>query len=326
MNVVFPWQQSVQQAWQQHLTRLGHGYLLVGMPGLGIHALARDFARGLLCQADGGFACGVCSACQQFDQQSHPDYFELAVLDGKKEVGVDQVRELTQKLMQTAHQGGYKIALIKQAENLNTSAFNALLKTLEEPPLNTVLLLTSYQPNRLPATVRSRCQQLSVTPPSFEQALAWLQQQTASEFEETLLKRALKLNWGAPLAAKAWLENQAWQQDQEWQQAMQSLNSGQMSISQAVQAWLKWPEPEKVFDLFYFMSVTQIRRASYQQQPLNSAWFAFQNALLQAKQDWQNNANKELLLEALAWQAIQVMQGQNPTSAFDSGWIRGNWI
>ena len=322
--MIYPWQMSQWQFWLAQQARIGHAYLLTGVSGLGLSEFARMMAQNILCQT--GNACGQCSACRQFDEANHPDFFQLEVLEGKKEIGVDQIRLLTQNLMQTAHQGGYKVAVLKQVERLNASAFNALLKTLEEPPARTLLILTSYQLNRLPATIVSRCQKIGFTPPNLEDSQAWLVEQQPG-LVAAQYKRALRLNWGAPLAALAWLNQQGWEQDEAWHKAIDGIKQGRQSTNQAVADWLKWPEPSKVFDYFYLTSVQEIRRACYQQSPLNGAWFSFQQQVLQAKLDWTQNANKELLLESLTLLFLQIQSGETVIldSVFSSDLIRGTW-
>lgn len=303
----------------------GHAYLLTGQAGLGLTEFAYQMAKSLLCEQQDA-PCGQCSACVQFEQQTHADFFALKVEEGKKEIGIDQIRQLTSRLMQTAHQGGYKVAFIPQAEQLNHSAFNALLKTLEEPPEKTVLILSAYQPSRLPATIISRCQTLEFYVPNHDVSQAWLSTQMA-QIDEKLIKRALRLNWGAPLAALDWLHNQAWLQDQDWQADMQALANGSQTVTQAAQKWLKWPQPEAVFNQFYLMSVNEIRRAFYQQDvALNAKWFGFQQQVLQAKIDWTNNANKELVMENLCLLFLQTIQPHvTLDTIFSSEWIRGAW-
>lgn len=321
--MIYPWQQTQWQFWQAQLNRVGHAYLLAGASGLGLTEFARQMAKSVFCQSDQPEPCGQCAGCMQFDESTHADFVQLEVLEGKKEVGVDQIRQLTQRLMQTSHQGGYKVAILQEVEWLNASAFNALLKTLEEPAERTLLILTTYQISRLPATIISRCQKMSFTAPPVKQSQAWLAQHGA---DEQLIKRALRLNWGAPLAALNWLEQKGWEQDESWQNNIQALQSGRESVSQVVTAWLKWPEPERVFDQFYLASVTEIRRAFYQQAELNRNWFQFQQALLQAKQDWRQNANKELLLESLCLLFLQANQVNVPLAeVFQGEWIRGRW-
>ncbi|WFE68769.1 AAA family ATPase [Thiomicrospira sp. R3] len=320
--MIYPWQQMQWAAWLSQFERLGHAYLLTGARGLGLTEFAQQMAQSLFCQQHN--ACGHCIGCRQFLERTHIDFVQLDVLDGKKEVGVDQVRQLTQKLVQTSHQGGYKVAVLPEVERLNSSAFNALLKTLEEPPEQTLLILTSYQLARLPATIVSRCQQLAFTPPALADSQAWLGQVVPGVTADRA-KRALRLNWGAPLAAFDWLSNQAWLQDESWQSDLSELASGNKTPSVCAAAWLKYPSPETVFDQFYLLSVNEIRRGFYQQQAFNVNWFSFQQQLVQAKRDWLGNANKELLLESLCllFVTLQSKNCQSLPSIFKDSRLRG---
>ncbi|MGE4502410.1 MAG: DNA polymerase III subunit delta' [Thiomicrospira sp.] len=322
--MIYPWQSAVWQRWLSQRGRYGHAYLLSGSAGLGLSECAREMAKSLFCEQQNA-PCAKCVGCVQFEHHTHPDFVALAVEEGKKEIGVLQVRQLTERLMQTAHQGGYKVALIPQAEQLNASAFNALLKTLEEPPANTVLILTTYHLSRLPATLVSRCQKMAFYVPESTQSQHWLAQHKP-DLDEALIKRALRLNWGAPLAALAWLEAQAWSEDQQWQADIQALSQGTQTFSQIVQKWLKWAQPQVVFNQFYLTSVNEIRRAAYQGTPVNTAWFHFQQQVLQAQADWSNNGNKELVLESLCWLFLQVIEQKASLPMVFSGTeIRGDW-
>jgi DNA polymerase-3 subunit delta' len=321
--MIYPWQQAQWSLWLAQFERLGHAYLLTGTHGLGLTEFAQQMAQSLFCQSH--TACGQCAGCHQFLEHTHVDFFQLDVLEGKKEVGVEQIRQLTQKLMQTSHQGGYKVAVLPEVERLNTSAFNALLKTLEEPPEKTLLILTSYQLERLPATIVSRCQQLAFNAPSMQDSQAWLLTQTNNEMDDARGKRALRLNWGAPLAALDWLNNQAWLQDEAWQTDIHDLVTQRKTPSDCASAWLKWPNPEAVFDQFYLLSVSAIRQALYQQQGVKTQWFGFQQQVLQAKRDWLGNANKELLLESLCllYLALQSETSSPLPNIFSDSRIRG---
>lgn len=313
---MLPWLFPVWQQWlAQNCSTLssdgdygiGHAYLLSGVEGIGLTAFAEQMAQGVLCQQSGLEACGQCSQCHQFSQSTHPDFFRVQVPEDKKEISVDQIRNLTEKVFSTSHQGGYKVVLIEAVELLNASAFNALLKTLEEPPARTLLILTSYHAARLPATILSRCRQIRFSTPDRESAYQWLSQ-VLPQADEALLKKSLNVNWGAPLDAKQWIETKGFEQEAEWQANMKALRSGQIAVSQIVEKWMKFEYPEQVFDWFYLWSVNAIRSASYQgSRPYNPNWTVFQKWVLQAKQTWRQNANKELLLESLclAWLAHQ---------------------
>lgn len=109
------------------------------------------------------------------DRGQHPDWTSLRPIEDSRQIRIEQVRELTQELALTSHQGGYKVGVLSPADALNRFAANALLKTLEEPPPRTVLILVATQPSRLPATILSRCQRVRVPAPSRAESLSWLE-------------------------------------------------------------------------------------------------------------------------------------------------------
>jgi DNA polymerase-3 subunit delta' len=98
----------------------------------------------------------------------------VAPLEDSRQIRIEQLRELSADLALTSHAGGYKVAILTPADSMNRFAANALLKTLEEPPPRTLLVLVASQPSRLPPTVLSRCQRLTVRSPSRTEAVAWL--------------------------------------------------------------------------------------------------------------------------------------------------------
>lgn len=105
----------------------------------------------------------------------HADLRWLSPPEDKHSIGIDQVRELVDELSLTSYEGGGKVAVIEPADAMTTSAANSLLKTLEEPPGDTLLILVVDRPGRLPATIYSRCQRLAVRPPAEAAGLNWLQ-------------------------------------------------------------------------------------------------------------------------------------------------------
>lgn len=199
--MIFSWQRlQWQQLWQAHQAgRLSHALLLTGMAGNGKAQFADNFSRALVCQAVGaeGEYCGTCHLCRLIEGRAHPDVMWVEPEKAGAAIKVDQVREVSDFVNQTALQGGKRIVLINPADHMNMSAANALLKTLEEPPADALIILISSQPSRLPATVRSRCQQIVFQRPSTADALAWLTQQEVKTDAELLLSLAN----GAPLAA-----------------------------------------------------------------------------------------------------------------------------
>ncbi len=205
--------------------RFPHALLLGGPPGIGKQALAARLAAWLLCQRPGeAGACGGCPACQWHAAGSHPDFRRLAPPEGKQQILVEQVRELSARLSLKAHGEGRKVAVIAPAEAMNPAAANSLLKTLEEPTDNTVLILVSDRPGRLMATIRSRCQPLRLPPPDPGQAGDWLAAQGVAD-----PRLALELAGGAPLRALALVESGELEQRSVWAGEFEALVRGRTS-------------------------------------------------------------------------------------------------
>ncbi|RDH86103.1 MAG: DNA polymerase III subunit delta' [endosymbiont of Galathealinum brachiosum] len=198
--MLYPWQQSQWQKIQQQKlsAKLPHALLMSGPLGLGKLDFALHLAHSLLCQSpdDHGIACGKCASCQLVEAETHPDLFILQAEERGKAIKVDDVRQLSSKLNLTSQYGGYQVALIVDAHDMNINASNSLLKTLEEPSSDTVLILVSSNPQKLPVTIRSRCQNISFNVPESQQALSWLESQNIQQ-----ANALLNLAHGAPLLA-----------------------------------------------------------------------------------------------------------------------------
>lgn len=178
--------------------RVAHALLIRGVPGIGKTRLAIDYARRLLCQTpQTEMACGHCASCRLFEAGTHPDFLMLAPEEAGKPIKVDAVRQMTLDIALTPQYAGYRVVIIDQADALNGNAANALLKSLEEPPHGTVIVLVTDRPQQLPATIRSRCRNLSISPIRPEMALDWLSQQGIRDEAPALLSTAS----GSPLRA-----------------------------------------------------------------------------------------------------------------------------
>lgn len=175
----YPWQTAVWSdlAAAVKSNILPHALLFSGVRGLGKRDFARAFAAFLLCANPGAIACGKCAACRQCAVDSNPNILYLQPKKDKKIIDVAAVREAQLWLAQTAHAQDYKVLLLDAADQLNVSSFNALLKTLEEPPGKTCLLLLNHQSQALPATIISRVQAYNMTLTDPSAALAWLSEQ-----------------------------------------------------------------------------------------------------------------------------------------------------
>ncbi|HEX7272894.1 MAG TPA: DNA polymerase III subunit delta' [Casimicrobiaceae bacterium] len=220
MTELLPWQRDAAAAALAARARWPHALLLEGPRGIGKRALALHFARALLCESPSsdGAPCGRCPSCGYVDAGAHPDLRVVEPIerdeDGNEtpveEIVVDRIRELIDFTQLSAHRQGAKVAIIIPAERLNAAAANALLKTLEEPPPATYLMLVSHQPGRLRATLVSRCLRFLAPRPEPAVAMAWLAQQGVAQPDLLLAQGG-----GAPLLAAA-LADPAVQREREF--------------------------------------------------------------------------------------------------------------
>ena len=154
--------------------RLAHGLLIHEDPGAGGLGFARWIAQLVNCRAKSA-PCGECQQCRWVAADQHPDVARLSPEEDSQVIKIEQVRALAADLSLTAHGDGYKVAIITPADAMNPFAANALLKTLEEPPPRTLVLLVTSQPSRLIATLRSRCSRVRVTGPTRTEATRFLE-------------------------------------------------------------------------------------------------------------------------------------------------------
>jgi DNA polymerase-3 subunit delta' len=151
-----------------------HALLIHEAPGTGGEWLAAWTAALVLCERRAAAPCGECAGCRRVATLTHPDVIWLQPQEDSRQIRIEQVRELSADLALTSHGGGYKVGIISPADALNRFAANALLKTLEEPPSRTLLILVASEPSRLPPTVLSRCQRVRIHTPTRAESIAWL--------------------------------------------------------------------------------------------------------------------------------------------------------
>lgn len=234
---LLPWQVEPARKLLEGRAAWPHALLLDGPRGIGKRILAMNLARSLLCehaQVDGS-ACGDCPSCRYVSAGQHPDlrWVEpfLTEDDGTIKaldaIPVDAIRALTRWAQITSHRGRAKVALIVPAESMNPAAANALLKTLEEPPPETYLILIAHQPGRLPATIRSRCRRVPAPRANAAAAQAWMATQGVAN-TGALLGQA----GGAPLVAVALADPALQQERKYWLDAL-SLPRSMSSVALA---------------------------------------------------------------------------------------------
>lgn len=147
--------------------RLAHAYLFTGPPGVGKRLFASELAKALLCEGTQGEladACDGCSACAQIDAQTHPDFFSVRRPEDSNEFPIEVMRELCANFSLKSARGKGKVAIIDDADDLNDESANCFLKTLEEPPPRSVLILIGSSSDRQLPTIVSRCQVVNFSP------------------------------------------------------------------------------------------------------------------------------------------------------------------
>ena len=181
-------QRFADVAGQDHVTRtllnalsqnrIAHGYIFSGHRGIGKTTIARILAMALNCRNTVGSPerptpepCGVCDACTEIRQGNAVDVIEI---DAATNRGIDEIRELRDAARYSPARDRYKVYILDEAHQITEAAFNALLKTLEEPPAHVIFMMATTEPENIPQTIRSRCQHFSFHAVKFDDILAQL--------------------------------------------------------------------------------------------------------------------------------------------------------
>jgi len=204
-GMIYPW---LTEHWSFFLSRLeqerlAHALMIEGPAGSGKQALATAMVKKLLCSDDQPEACGQCRSCKLITGGAHPDRFDIQPEEGSDVIKVDQVRALIASLNLTSSISARKVACIHPADAMNMAAANALLKSLEEPVGDAVLILVCSVPTKLPITIRSRCQSIAVSQPDSQLVLEWLEKHT--DESRARVEAALQAAGGSPLRAAGYI-------------------------------------------------------------------------------------------------------------------------
>ena len=333
------WQHIMQQGAQSPNSKLPHALLLRGRAGTGKHDFALNLAKAILCpqardeQKDSlQHACGGCPSCNWFAEGTHPDFMLIGPEDTdnaddglssapkkksakKTQISVAKIRQLLDYLTLSSHQvNGHRVIIISPADMLNGVSANALLKVLEEPPANTLFLLVTSQPQRLLATITSRCQAVDMPLPAKTEALAWLSTQQINNAENIL-----DLAGGAPLLALQLAE-----EGEASENLLKNLTLGAkldpftcaplflgLGMERAIETLQKW-----VFDLLSYKLTQALRYHAQQANALQalaksvnlSLLLSFQNKLLEAKKTANHPLSNEAQLENILLQYAQLFK------------------
>ena len=327
-----PWQSAIWELVAAAITgdRLGHALLLAGPAGTGKRHFARCIAAALWCrqrQAE-GTGCGDCPDCRQVLSEAHSGYHFLRVEEDRKDISIEAVRDLGDRLQMTSHDGRAKVAIIEPADALNTNGVNALLKTIEEPSARSHLLLVSERPQALPATLRSRCQRLRFAVPSAVIAVDWLNAQADLDASADERAEALLAAQGSPLRARQLILSKSLPQFAQWSRLLMDLAS--LRAEPVPAAASIGDASTTPFTHWLFGWLTRLLRARAGQPQPGDEELATLAARLpadlldryfgevhEALYRVQTTANKTLLLESLliGWRALLARAARAPQNA-----------
>jgi DNA polymerase-3 subunit delta' len=304
MITPYPWH---QKAWQQiatmhQLNRLPHALLITGIDGLGKRQFADSVVQARLCtNPNQSFeACGQCQSCLLIKADTHPDYTLIEPEATGKSIKIEQIRTLKEEQILTPKISLFKAVLIDHAETMNTHAFNSLLKLLEEPQNNTVIVLVTAKPSRLPITITSRCQNITIQSPASDVAKDWLSNAIESNDEPYLLQ-LLDLCQGAPIKARERHESGCFDQA-KFKQDISKLFNG---LANPIELAASWQDEDLVTRLHTFQSMLKTRiqkQLISDDQPVKkdlTAYWAISDCITQTIKliSSPNNLNKILLTE-----------------------------
>lgn len=268
---LFPWQQADWKKLRQYQNNknIPHALLITGSKGLAKSELAVLWAKTLLCETvlpgmlsdNQTTACGHCASCELFQAETHPDYMLIEPAEPGKAIKVDQIRTLVEFVSLTRSRGNIRVILVNPAEAMNVNAANSLLKTLEEPPENTVIILVSSKPSSLAATIRSRCQIFPVSAVDTDIMRTWLAEDSEKSAEE--LDLALSLAEYTPINARFYLDSSILAVADDLLNDWHMLASGTAKPTTIADKWLKQPENIPI-QLVYTWVIDMIRYHSIQ--------------------------------------------------------------
>lgn len=303
--------------------RVPQALLLHGPAGVGKGLLAQSFAARLLCTAgEGEFACGACVGCRLREAGTHPDFLLVESAEPGKSLKVDMVRDMLASLSLSPQYAHNRVVRLPAADLMNRYAANSLLKTLEEPDLQTRFLLTAEHPGNVPATIRSRCQRVAVPLPPRELTEDWLRRHSPPVDD---ISARVTVARGAPLHALA-LDASRLAARCGMLQSFAAVAQGEADPVAAAALWEKFGPDELVSSLIAWLEdLIRLRNAAGACAINNLDWadalrtlsgrlrltrlYVCLDLAYRAKRLLSGQANRTLLLEELAITCARMAGG-----------------
>ncbi|HWP23059.1 MAG TPA: DNA polymerase III subunit delta' [Candidatus Binatia bacterium] len=304
--------------------RLHHAYLFLGPEGVGKRTAALALARAIHCEECRDDYCGRCVNCLRISDGNHPDLRLIEPLPDKKEITIKQVRELEAELSYRSFTGKRKIAVIDPATLMNTAAQNALLKTLEEPPQDSLIILIASHAGGLLPTVRSRCLRLAFAPVSRGEVAEFLKSQRAVKGEDAEFLAAMSM--GSIGAATKMNKEELVEKRRRWWEMLGALKDrgypSAMAAAETLSAdrvetleFLRWAETWYRDRLVHALTgdaeplvnpdlIEQSEKPSWEDDP--DRLLSLISEIGRAGARIQRNLNRRMVLERLLFRAVET--------------------
>lgn len=258
-STVYPWLDSNWQQFcrQKEQARLPHAVLLSSVAGLGKNKFAQNMIASIHCDAFSERKnCGECHSCHLLAANSHPDHLTVSPEEEGKQIKIDQIRQLKEKHVLTPTIGQWKTVIISPAEKMNINSFNSLLKMLEEPQQNTLIILVTDKLHSIPVTIRSRCQNIQFVTPNRNVAQLWIEK-NGNPDPAVNIQSLLTLFKGAPLAVLKAIEEDVDGQIQQIEQDFLALLKGQVNPIELTDSWKQY-DPLIIFNQLQYVIKNRI--------------------------------------------------------------------
>jgi len=267
----YPWHET---SWDKFTTarsqnHLPHALLLVGAEGTGKSDFAEKIATSLLCTSPiDGKACQNCQSCKTYHAKANPDFMKIELLEEKQQISVDQIRQLSEFINYTRSFQGYRVIIINPIERMNQNAANSLLKSLEEPADNTVIILVATSLGKILPTIKSRCQLLTLATPEKTQAISWLKMQSPELVKAEAL---LDMANGQPLTALN-IKDEEINAKKEFAGQFLASCLKQKSITEIAKNWEKFdPQILLNWQIRWLQALIKSRAASTHENEINQS-------------------------------------------------------